>query len=64
MYGAKVYLVFVTPRVIVCVNVCICWSSSAGISSCRTYLEGGRQLEVKRSRIVYLFTVYQWLLPT
>ena len=49
MYGAKVYLVFVTPRVTVCVYVRAYWSRSADISSSRTYLEGGRQLEVMTS---------------
>ena len=64
MYGANVHLVFVILRVFVCVKVCVYWSRSAGISSCRTYLEGGRQLEVVTFRIVYLLAVYQWLLPT
>ncbi len=29
-----------------CVSVLACWSRPGGISSCRIYLKGGRQLEV------------------
>ncbi len=49
MYGAKMYQVFVSPRVFVCVQVCVYWSRSAGITHCRTYFKGGRHLEVLTS---------------
>ncbi len=49
MYGAEMYLMFVTLRVFVCVQVCVYWSRSAGVDNCKKYFKGGRQLEVLTS---------------
>ena len=46
MYGAHMYLVSVTPRVFVCVQVYVYSSCSAGIGNCKMCFKGGRQLEV------------------